>query len=401
MLFKSYFVDILLPLPLERLFTYRITEEEADFLQQGMRVAVPFGKSKIYTGVVYKIHQEEPQAYEAKEIYQILDDAPLINKHQLQLWNWIAKYYMCSLGEVLKAAFPTVFLLESETLILPNPNFTDTDALSPDAYLIYEALQQKSQIDVTLASKILSKKNVFPVLKKMLALQAIKLKEEIYEQYQPKLVNYIRLSLEWEAPEKLQELLDFLSRSEKQRALVMTYFTLKAQKQKQLITKAELLKTADVSNAVCKGLENKGVLEVFQQQKDRVSFEKASLEMPVLSAEQEQAYQEIKESFTAKDVCLFHGVTGSGKTEVYVHLVQQVIAQGKQVLFLVPEIALTTQLIFRLQKFFGDALTVYHSKYTQNERAEAWHRIQEGSDKAKIVLGTRICIHCYPLIIWN
>ena len=194
MLFNSYFVDILLPLPLERLFTYRITEEEAEFLKQGMRVAVPFGKSKIYTGLVYKIHKEEPQIYKAKDIYQILDDVPLVCKKQLQFWEWIAKYYMCSLGEVLKAAFPSVFLLESETLILPNPNFTEVDTLSSDAYLIYEALQEKSQIDVTLASKILSKKNVFPVLKTMIALEAIRLKEEIYEQYQPKMVNYCSIS---------------------------------------------------------------------------------------------------------------------------------------------------------------------------------------------------------------
>lgn len=389
MLFKSYFVDILLPLPLERLFTYCITEEEAEFLTPGMRVAVPFGKSKIYTGVVYRIHEEAPQAYEAKDIYQILDDAPLVCTRQLQFWEWIATYYMCSLGEVLRAAFPSVFLLESETVILPNPNFTDVEALSSEAYLLYEALQVKSQIEVALAIKILSKKNVFPVLKSMIALEAIRLKEEIYEQYQPKMVNYVRLSAAWQAPEKLQELLDFLSRSEKQRALVLGYFTLKAQKQENPITKKELLKSANISSAVCKGLENKGVLEVYQQQKDRVSFGDASLEIPILSTEQDQAYKEIRDSFTSKDVCLFHGVTGSGKTEIYVHLIQEIIEKGEQVLFLVPEIALTTQLIFRLQKFFGDALSVYHSKYSQNERAEVWHRIQEGSDKAKIILGTR------------
>lgn len=389
MLFQPFFVDILLPIPLERLFTYKITKEEAEFLEVGMRVAVPFGKSKIYTGLVHKVHEEEPQAYEAKEIYQILDDTPIIQPQQLKLWSWISDYYMCSLGEVLRAALPSVFLLESETVVLPNPNFSNADSLSSDAYLIYEALQRHSQIDVKQVVKILSKKNVFPILKDMIAMEAIRLKEEIYEQYQPKLVNYIRLASEWESSEKLQELLALLSRSEKQRALVLHYFTIKAQQKEKPLLKKEFLESAAISNAVCKGLENKGIFQVYQIQEDRVSFGKASIAIPVLSNEQEAARVAIKESFSAKDICLFHGVTGSGKTEIYAHLIQEVIDKGKQVLFLVPEIALTTQLIIRLQKFFGDALTVYHSKYSQNERAEAWHRIQEGSEKAQIILGTR------------
>ncbi|MDO6802859.1 primosomal protein N' [Wenyingzhuangia sp. 1_MG-2023] len=388
MLFKPYFVDILLPIPLERQFTYRITEEESHFLKIGMRVAVPFGKNKIYTGIVCNIHEEEPQAYEAKDIYQILDETPLVQESQLRFWEWIATYYMCSLGEVLRAAFPSVFLLESETLVIANSRFTETDALSSEAYLVYEALQKQSQISVSDVMKILSKKNVFPILKDMISLEAIQLKEEIYEQYQPKLVAYIRLAPEWEAQDKLQELLLLLSRSEKQRTLVLSYFTLKAQS-KTPIKKKDLLGSANISDAVCKGLENKGVFEIYHLQIDRVSFDDASKGLPVLSELQQNAFNEIVSSFVEKDVCLFQGVTGSGKTEIYVHLIQKVIEQGKQVLFLVPEIALTTQLIFRLQKFFGGVLTVYHSKYSQNERAEAWYRILEGSDKAQIILGTR------------
>jgi len=387
-LFTSHFVDILIPIPLERQFTYRITEEESRFLKIGMRVAVPFGKSKIYTGVVYKLHENEPQAYEAKDIYQILDDSPVLSPVQLKHWEWISKYYMCSLGEVLKAAFPSVFLLESETIVLANPDFEDFDSLSPDAYLVGEALQKQSQLTIAQVVNILSKKNVFPVLKKMIAIEAISLKEEIYEQYQPKMVAYIRLAEEWEDKEKLQALLTLLSRSEKQRTLVMHYFMLKT-KGTAAIKKKDLLQTAGISTAVCKGLEKKGIFEIYELQTDRIVFDKASQKIPDLSDDQQVAFSEIKKCFTTNDVCLFHGVTGSGKTEVYAHLIREVIATGKQVLFLVPEIALTTQLIIRLQKFFGDDLSVYHSKYSQNERAEVWNHILTGSEKAKIILGTR------------
>ncbi len=388
MLFQPYFVDVLLPIPLERQFTYRITEEEYGFLKIGMRVAVPFGKSKIYTGIVYKLHEDEPQAYEAKDIYQILDDTPILNLEQLKHWEWISDYYMCSLGEVLKAAFPSVFLLESETIVLPNSSFTEVDSLSPDAYLVYEALQTKSQITISQVVNILSKKNVLPILKNMIDMGAISLKEEIYEQYQPKMITYIRLADEWETKERLQELLSLLSRSEKQRTLVMNYFMLKA-KGPSPIKKKELLEISGISTSVCKGLENKGIFVMYELQTDRIFFDKASQEIPKLSDHQQIAFQQIKESFTTKDVCLFHGVTGSGKTEIYAHLIQAVIKTGKQVLFLVPEIALTTQLIIRLQKFFGDELSVYHSKYSQNERAEVWNHILTGASKAKIILGTR------------
>ncbi len=388
MLFKPYFVDILLPIPLERQFTYSITEEEYGFLQIGMRVAVPFGKSKIYTGIVYKLHEDEPLAYDAKDIYQILDETPVLNTTQLKHWEWIATYYMCSLGEVLKAAFPSVFLLESETIVLSNPNFEEADNLSNDAYLIYEALQTQSQITISQVVNILSKKKVFPILKNMMDINAVSLKEEIYEQYQPKLETYIKLTDKWDTSEKLKELLLLLSRSEKQRKLVLQYFTLKAQK-KAPIKKKELLETAEISTSVCKGLEKKGILEAYHIQVDRISFDEASQQIPTLSVEQNTALIEIKTLFQKIDVCLFHGVTGSGKTEIYVHLIQEIIEQEKQVLFLVPEIALTTQLIIRLQKFFGDELSVYHSKYSQNERAEIWHHILNGHEKAKIILGTR------------
>ncbi len=388
MLFKPYFVDILLPIPLERQFTYRITEEEYHFLKIGARVAVPFGKNKIYTGIAYRLHEEEPQAYEAKDIYQILDESPILSEYQLKHWAWIADYYMCSLGEVLKAALPSVFLLESETTVLLNTAFTNQELFTVDESLVFEALQQQSQTNISQLTAILGKKRVFPILKNMIAMEAIYLKEEIYEQYQPKMIAYIKLADVWDTSEKLKELLELLSRSEKQRSLVMQYFVLKAQLNAP-ISKKKLLETAQITSAVCKGLEKKGVFEIYELQTDRISFDASQQTIPTLSTDQTQAYQGIKQSFLKTDVCLFYGVTGSGKTEIYAHLIQEIIKKGQQVLFLVPEIALTTQLIVRLQKFFGDQLAVYHSKYSQNERLEVWNHILNGTSKAKIVLGTR------------
>ena len=388
MLFSEHFIDVILPIPLEKQFTYSITEEESDFLKKGMRVAVPFGKSKVYTAIVNAIHTQAPEAYEAKPIHQILDDKPIINEQQLLHWQWIAKYYMCSLGEVVKAALPSVFLLESETEVRKNIEFDAIEDLSDEEYLVYEALNVQATLSITQVAKILNKKNTFPVLKKMMEKGVLTIKEEIYEQYKPKLVHYVRLTQEWEAPEKLQELLEKLSRSEKQRTLVMTYFSMIGLDKKPVKQK-ELLEKSGISTAVLKALLDKEVFEKYQIQTDRISFDGNVIPIVDLNEFQQKAFEEIKESYSSKAVTLLHGVTGSGKTEVYTHIIKEVLDTGKQVLFLVPEIALTTQLIVRLQKYFGDKLSVYHSKYSMNERAEVWNNIYNKNAKAQIVLGTR------------
>lgn len=352
-----------------------------------MRVAVEFGKSKIYTALVYEILDNNSDAYELKHIHQILDETPIVTEKQLQHWKWIADYYMCSLGDVYRAALPSAFLLESETTILKNNDFKDDFELSNDEFLIFEALQHHSELNVNQVVSILNKKTVFPVLKSMLDKEAIFLKERIYEQYKPKLVKYVRINPVFTA-DKLNELLESLSRAKKQRDAVLTYFQLEASTKKP-IKVSDLIEDSGTSSAVIKALVDKEIFEYYFIQTDRINFDKEVSQLKELNPYQETALKEIETEFDSKDVVLLKGITSSGKTEVYTYLMQQVIESGKQVLFLLPEIALTTQLITRLQHYFGDKIAVFHSKYSMNERVEVWNNVLNKKSKAQIVLGAR------------
>jgi len=384
----NFYINVILPIPIQRLFTYRITQAESTFLMPGMRVAVPFGKSKIYTALVADIHQIEPTVYEAKDIFQILDDVPLVTKKQLQHWQWIAKYYMCSLGDVMRSALPSAFLLESETQVVKNQNYTNENELTDDEFLIIEALEHQLSLPIQKISQILDKKRVLPILNGLLEKKAIILKEEITEQYKPKLVKYVKLNEIYASEDKLNALLENLSRAKQQRNVLLTYFSLKATTKKQIKAK-ELKDKSEVSDAVLKALSDKNILEIYTVQTDRVNFDKATTKVKDLSSLQLEAYREIKNSFVEKDVVLLHGITSSGKTEIYVKLIDEVLKQGKQVLYLVPEIALTTQLIERLQRYFGNQIAVFHSKYSLNERVEVWNNILNNSLKAQLILGAR------------
>ncbi|WP_372768944.1 primosomal protein N' [Lutibacter sp.] len=381
------FIDVILPIPLQKLFTYKITKAEASFLKNGMRVAVEFGKSKIYTALVYKIHQIPPIGYEAKEIYQILDDIPVVNKIQINHWEWISSYYMCSLGEVYRAALPSAFLLESETEVQLVKDFTNEEGLSNEEFLIFEALQHQSQLSIQQIVEIIGKKTVFPIIKTLIDKNAIVVKEQIYEQYKPKLEKYVRLTEEWNASEKLSELMDSLSRAKKQRAIILTFFQLQSAKKPIKIT--QLQEDSNSSSAVIKSLIDKGIFEIYFIQTDRISFDGKSGKIKELTSHQEEAFIAIKENFKTKQTVLLKGVTSSGKTEVYVKLIKKIIDEGKQVLYLLPEIALTTQLIDRLQLYFGEYLSVFHSKYSMNERVEVWNNVLENKQKAQLILGAR------------
>jgi len=385
-----HFIDVILPIPIQKTYTYSVTEEEAGFLQKGMRVAVSFGKSKMYAALVLNIHQTKPELYEAKEIHQILDETPLVNELQLKHWQWISSYYMCSLGDVYRAALPSAFLLESETIINKNEDFTDDAILADDEYLIFEALQHQSQLTIHQVVAILGKKKVMPIVNSLIKKEAIIIKEEIYEQYKPKLVKYVRLHADYTSDASLGKLLEDLSRAKKQREAVLTFFQLSASK-KPIKTK-DLEEKANVSAAILKSLVNKNIFEFYHIQTDRVQFKGDTNDLKVLNEFQEKALSEIKETFTKKDVTLLHGVTSSGKTEVYTKLIQEVLDQGKQVLFLLPEIALTTQIISRLQVYFGNQISVFHSKYSMHERVEVWNNVLENKAKAQIVLGARSSI---------
>ena len=350
-----------------------------------MRVAVSFGKSKMYTGLVLNIHTNAPTLYEAKEIHQILDEIPLVNEKQLQHWQWIANYYMCSLGDVYRASLPSAFLLESETVV--SDAFLDETILADNEFLIYEALQQQSQLTIHQVIAILGKKKVMPIVNALLKKEAIVIKEEIYEQYKPKLVKYVRLHKNYTSDDSLGKLLAELSRAKKQREAVLGFFQLSTSKKP--IKAKDLEEKAAVSSNILKSLVDKEILEFYHIQIDRVQYKGDTNDLKVLNEFQEKALAEIKETFKEKDVTLLHGITSSGKTEVYTKLIQEVLDEGKQVLFLLPEIALTTQIIVRLQYYFGEQISVFHSKYSINERVEVWNNVLNNKPKARIILGAR------------
>ena len=385
-----YFIDAILPIPLKQTFTYSVNKDEAAFLKQGMRVAIPFGKSKVYTGIVYQVHDQPPVGYETKSIDHILDENPIITPLQLKHWEWLAAYYMCSLGEVIKAALPSAFLLESETIIkLSSRNFQDEESLSDDEFVLYEALQHQSSLHINDARAILDRKNIVSIIQKLLDKNIIEVEETVYEQYVPKMKRYIKLDPKYTSEEKLRELLDSLTRAHKQREVLMHLFMLNT-KTKKPISSTALQKKSEASAATLKALIDKGILEEYYVQQDRVEFSgEASSEIKTLNEAQIKAYGEIKSSFETNDTVLLHGVTSSGKTEIYVRLIEEVIASGKQVLYMLPEIALTTQLITRLQKYFGERISVYHSKFSVNERVEVWKNVLSEKPKSQIIIGAR------------
>ena len=385
-----YFIDVILPIPLKQTFTYEVNKDEAMFLKQGMRVAVPFGKSKLYTGIVYAIHQVAPQGYETKSIDQILDENPIVNEIQIKHWEWMADYYMCTLGEVLRAALPNAFLLESETIItLINKEPKDKFKLSDQEFLVLEALQVQSSLHINDIRAILDKKNVVSILQSLLEKGVIGVQEEVYEKYSPKIKRYIKLSSDFSSEESLKLLLDSLTRAPKQKQVLMTLFMLSS-KEKKPIESVFLQKKSDTSSSVINGLVGKGVLEEYFIRKDRIAYDgKDSSDIKKLSDAQSEALNKIKTSFETKNTALLHGVTSSGKTEIYVQLIEEILKQKKQVLYMLPEIALTTQLISRLQYYFAEKISVYHSKYSISERVEVWNNVLENKPKAQIIIGAR------------
>lgn len=384
-----YFVEVILPLSLAKTFTYRVSEAEFDCIKNGMRIAVPFGKSKIYTALAIERHQNQPNLYEAKEIHQILDETPIVNEIQIAHWQWIASYYMCAIGDVYRGALPSALLLESETVISGKEGAFDERMFSDEEFLVYEAVQRSTSIKVNDVISILNRKNVFPVLHQMIGKNVLTLQEEVSEVYKPKLVRYVRLHPEFQNSGNLAALLDILKNAEKQKELVLAYFQLAASEKKPITVK-QLTETSGASATIVKALIDKGIFEEYHLQHDRINFEDKLEEKELkLSAAQQAAFDEIESGFESKDVTLLHGVTSSGKTEIYIRLIEQYLASEKQILYLLPEIALTTQLVERLTAYFGNKVAVFHSKYSNNERVEVWRQVLENSDKAQVVIGAR------------
>lgn len=387
-----YFVEVIVPLALDPTFTYRINEVEFDFIQIGMRVAVPFGRNKVYTALVVEKHHRQPALYEAKDIHEIIDIEPVVTPGQIKFWQWLADYYMCTLGDVYKGAMPSRLLLESETIIQWNDKATIESADLDDAeYLLYEAMQIQSILKLDEVIAILNRKQVFPVINSLLTKGAILLQEEMVEKYKPKQIRYVRLSEAYTQEDGLTKLMEVVSRAAKQRELVLKYFQLQAVQKKPISVK-QLIEEGDSSQAIVKGLLEKGVFESYYMNHDRVVFNEASSDAIQLTDEQSKALWEIEQQFKEKEVVLLHGVTASGKTEVYIKLIEKYVAQEGQVLFLLPEVGISTQLVQRLTAYFGNQVAVYHSRYSHNERLEVWNQVLQQSEKAKVVLGTRLSV---------
>ncbi len=395
----TYFADVILPVPIPRSFTYRVPFDLSDQADVGFRVIVQFGRKKILTGIIEKIHQQPPHGYQAKSILDVLDDVPQVNHFQLQLFHWMADYYMATIGEVYNVAVPSGLKLSSESKIQLHPafdyNFTEFDFSEKEEKLLI-ALRNNKVLTYSDVAGILEIKSYHLVIRSLLAKEAILIFEEIKEKYTPKKEKYIRLSDDWLSDNAaLEYLLDSLEHNPKQQDVVLAYLRevpVFKEKTKNTggLNKKALLKR-DISPSSLRTLEKKGIFEEFETIVPR--FETNSYQQTTqieLSEIQLMARDTILDQFELKDAVLFQGITGSGKTEIYINLIQEVLHSGQQVLYLVPEIALTTQIVTRLRKVFGDSLGVYHSKFSDNERVEVWKGVISG--RYAFVIGVRSAV---------
>ena len=388
------FVDVILPLPLPDAFTYRLSPEQEEHVQPGCRVVVPFGRKKFYTGIVCNVHYLKPTAYEVKEVVTILDERPILLPLQFKFWEWLAGYYLCTQGDVYKAALPSGLKLESETIVALNPDFEATGRLPEREQHLLDLLAAEPEQTVTQLEKDSGLKNVLPTVNALLAREAIFVKEELKQSYKPKMETRVRLTPDATNEHRLHIFFDELQRrAPKQLDLLMKYLEISGTLggSERPVAKRDLLQRANATPAVFNGLVERGVFETYQAEIGRLDNHllPAEVQPPcVLSAPQQQAYSDIVASLHEKNVCLLYGVTSSGKTEIYIHLIQEVLSRGGQVLYLLPEIALTTQITGRLRRVFGSRLGIYHSKFPDAERVEIWQR-QLSDHPYDVILGVR------------
>lgn len=393
---RTLFCDVILPLPLPNLYTYRIPFELNDVICTGHRVIVPFGKNKLYTAIVAAIHEKPPGAYQAKYIESVLDQVPLVTGNQLRFWHWMSDYYLCNAGDVMSVALPSSLKLSSETQIVMDPSFEGTvESLSDHEVLILDALQLKQTVSLGEANKIVELKSAHNVIKSLIRKGAVIVKEELKDRYKPRMVSFVELGEAYKDESMLEPVFKTLEkRAVKQLDMLMLFLRMAsgAGDDAKDIRKSDLLKTGDVS--ALNALVKKGILNVFERQVGRISHEDGSHKKIQLEPFQEKAIAGIREHFLTKEVVLLHGITSSGKTELYTKLIEETLEKGKQVLYLLPEIALTAQLVTRLRKTFGDDIGVYHSRFNPNERAEIWEEVLSFKEKGKlsrfkIILGAR------------
>lgn len=381
------FAEIIIPLALPKNYTWSVPEAMQATIAVGCRVVVNLGKNKKYAGIVKRLHNEKPALFEPKEILDLLDTGPVIFEEQLQLWEWIAAYYMCSEGEVMAAALPAHFKLSSETVIVFNDEYGDDfSALDHDEFLVGEALLIKKELKLGEVQQLLDSSHVYPVINRLINKKVCYVWESLTQSYSPKKETFVVLNREYDNEDRLSELLNNWTKAPKQMELLLGYLHLL--KTEGEVTKAGLLKKSGASDAQLKGLVSKNILRIEKRAIDRIKYLPRDVNIEFqLTPVQQEAYDQLEKALEEKTVCLLHGVTSSGKTLLYVKLIEQYLKKGKQVLYMLPEIALTSQLIRRLQKHFGGYIGIYHSKFSQNERVEIWNKVKTG--ELKIVLGAR------------
>lgn len=392
------FADVLVPVPITGSFTYSVPTEMAASLRVGHRVIVPFGRKKFYTGIVTGMSNIAPEGYEVKDISCILDDSPVVRHPQLKFWNWVADYYLCTPGEVMRAAMPAGLKVESETFIQPNPDYEESEAdrLSQRELCVMEILlstDKKMPLDAI--AKKTGFSNIANVAGSLLAKGAVMISENLVERYRSRKETYVRLVAERGDSDSLHRLFDSVRSGGKQEKALLALIELsgfmRQGAEMNEVTRSELIERAAVTTTVVAAMAKKGIVEIYHKEVNRFSYSGlVSGVLPKLTDAQGAALDAIHKSWLEKDITLLHGVTSSGKTELYIHLIDYVIRNGRQALYLVPEIALTTQLTARLQRVFGDKVVIYHSKFSDNERVDI-------TEKAPGIVGV-VCGHRRALV---
>jgi len=383
------YAEVIIPLALPTNYTWSVPEQWRNDVREGCRVEVEL-RHKKYAGIVKRLHHDKPAAFEPKAIGDLLDTEPIIYPSQQKLWEWIADYYLCSEGEVMAAALPAHFKLSSETILVFNEEYGDDFAqLDSNEFIVAEALLIRKELKLTEVQQLLDSSHVYPMIKRLIEKKVCFVRESLKETYSPKKADFVLLHAEYAAEERLAELLNNWARAPKQLELLLAYLHL--QKTAGEVFRPELLKKSGASAEQLKGLVDKNILRIERRIVDRVISYPRDIKIDFeLTAAQQAAYDAIESSFQQRPVCLLHGVTSSGKTQIYIRQIEAAIRRGQQALYLLPEIALTSQIIRRLRRHFGGYVGIYHSKFSQNERLETWNKIRSG--EIKVVLGARSAI---------
>ena len=383
------FVQIILPLNLKGTFTYKVPEDLQEKIQTGMRVLVQFRGKKIYTGIVFEIHDNEPETFIPKEIINILDEFPILPNEQILLWNWLSEYYLCNLGEIYRFAFPSSLKLESETYLKLKPNVTvDFENLDVNEMYLIQALEVRQIINLTEIEAFIPKKEIVKTIKSLIDLQYLEIDEKIAEKYKAKEIAYLKINEEKLKNQNLPEILLELKRSPKQQELFLLILEKQTENSEKPIKKSEVFDEGNFAHLQLKSLIDKNFVQEYYLQKDRIeTYDGETEDLEKLTESQLQAKKEIDDAFNEDKNVLLHGVTSSGKTHIYLEKIEEAISKGKNVLFLLPEISLTKQIVQRLEKKYGKQLGFYHQKLTDFERVEVWRKIK--NNELKILIGTR------------